>query len=142
MEKKVLVIEDSLTQAIVLKRELEKQGYIVVLAYDGMKGLEAVASFHPDVIVLDLNIPRMDGIEVCKRLKHQSQVEWIRTIPVLMFSAQTRLSTMNEAYKAGADHFVTKDREGAGFLNQLLEATFRRIERRRATSKLSLKAYM
>ncbi len=132
MEKKILLIEDSPTQAMSIKFELERLGYTISIAHDGYKGLELVNTYQPAVIVLDLNLPNIDGIEVCRRLKQPGQAEWIRSIPVLMFSAQGRLSNMSDAYKAGADHYVTKDREGAGFLTKVLDATFRRIERRRS----------
>jgi two-component system response regulator VicR len=134
MERKILLIEDSLTQAMTIKFELERLGYTVGVAHDGQKGLDAVIPFHPDVIVLDLNLPKIDGIEVCRRLKQTGQPDWVRAVPVLMFSAQARLSNMSDAYKAGADHYVTKDREGAGFLTKVLDATFRRLERRRTAS--------
>ncbi len=134
MERKILLIEDSLTQAMTIKFELERLGYTVAVAHDGLKGLESVIPFHPDVIVLDLNLPKIDGIEVCRRLKQPNQADWVRAVPVLMFSAQARLSNMSDAYKAGADHYVTKDREGAGFLTKVLDATFRRLERRRTAS--------
>jgi CheY-like chemotaxis protein len=134
MERKVLLVEDSITQAMAVKMELERLGYTVGVAHDGVKGLESVLSFRPDVIVLDVNLPKMDGIEVCKRLKQKGQQEWVRSIPVLMFSAQGRLNNMSDAYKAGADHYVTKDKEGAGFLTKVLDATFRRIERRKTAT--------
>ncbi len=132
MERKILLIEDSPTQAMSVKFELERLGYMVGIAHDGLIGLEEVKKFKPSVIVLDLNLPKIDGIEVCKRLKQAGQEDWVRSIPVIMFSAQGRLSSMSDAYKAGADHYVTKDKEGAGFLTKVLDATFRRLERRRS----------
>ena len=123
MYKSVLVIEDSPSQAALTIIELEKWGYAVEIAYDGPQGLEKAVSFGPSVIILDCNLPRMSGVEVCKVLKSQPGT---RTIPVVMFSADNKLAQMSSAYSAGADFYVTKDREGSNNLPKLVEACYQR----------------
>ena len=123
MEKSVLVIEDSPSQAALTRIELEKLGYLVEIAYDGPQGLEMARRFAPSVIILDCNLPKMSGVEVCKILKTQPET---RTTPVVMFSAENKLAQMSSAYSAGADFYVTKDREGTNSLPKLVEACFQR----------------
>ena len=73
LQKSVLVIEDSPSQAALTRIELEKMGYLVEIAYDGAQGLEKARSFGPSVIILDCNLPKMSGVEVCKVLKTQPE---------------------------------------------------------------------
>jgi two-component system phosphate regulon response regulator PhoB len=107
--------------------ELEKLGYEVEIAYDGPEGIEAVKIFNPSIIVLDCNLPKLSGVEVCRKLKSEPES---RTIPVVMFSAENKLAQMTSAYSAGADFYVTKDREGSSSLPRLVEAVFQRSSRR------------
>ncbi len=126
MQKRALVIEDSPSQAAVTRMELEKLGYVVEIAYDGPEGIEAVKTFNPSIIVLDCNLPKLSGVEVCRHLKAQPES---RTIPVVMFSVDNKLAQMNNAYSAGADFYVTKDREGSSSLPRLVEAVYQRRSR-------------
>jgi len=89
LQKSVLVIEDSPSQAALTRIELEKMGYLVEIAYDGAQGLEKARSFGPSVIILDCNLPKMSGVEVCKVLKTQPET---RSTPVVMFSAENKLA--------------------------------------------------
>lgn len=123
MQKRVLLIEDSPSQAAVTRLELEKLGYTVEIAYDGPEGIDAVKVFKPTIIILDFNLPTLSGLEVCRRLKSQ---EDSRQIPVVMFSVENKLNQMTSAYSAGADHYVTKDREGSSSLPKLVEAVYQR----------------
>lgn len=126
MQKRALVIEDSPSQAAVTRLELEKLGYEVEVAYDGPKGIEAVKDFQPSIIILDCNLPGLSGVEVCRLLKSQTET---RTIPVVMFSVENKLAQMSSAYSAGADFYVTKDREGSSTLPKLVEAVYQRRSR-------------
>src|SRR3569623_252062 len=109
--KKVLVVEDSPTQAAKIQLELEHKGFSVEVARDGTSALSSVANRQPDVIILDYLLPDITGIEVCRTLKRNPIY---RTIPVVVFSIENRLRDMTLAYSAGADSYVVKGREGEG----------------------------
>jgi two-component system, OmpR family, response regulator RegX3 len=100
--KRILMIEDEPSLAEALKYTLEKEGYEVEVAADGAEGLEAFERGATDVVILDLMLPTMDGIEVCKRLRSVS------TVPILILTA--RDSDIDEVVglEMGADDYVTK----------------------------------
>lgn len=126
LQKRVLVIEDSPSQAAVTRLQLENLGYDVAIGYTGNEGLNAAKTFQPSIIILDCNLPDMSGVEVCRLLKSQPET---RPIPVVMFSVENKLAQMSSAYSAGADHYVTKDREGSNGLLKLVEAVYQRRSR-------------
>jgi two-component system KDP operon response regulator KdpE len=98
----VLVIEDEPQMLRFLKPALESHGFRTVEAQNGAEGLRQASSRSPDVIVLDLGLPDMDGLEVTKRLR-----EWSRT-PIIVLSARGREGDKIAALDAGADDYVTK----------------------------------
>jgi two-component system response regulator RegX3 len=100
--KKILIIEDEETLAEALKYTLGKEGYLVETAYDGAAGLEMYTARGADLILLDLMLPTMDGLEVCKRVRSSSNV------PILMLTAKD--SNLDEVLglEIGADDYVTK----------------------------------
>jgi len=98
---KVLVIEDDVAIGRVLQLELEHEGYEVDLARDGLSGLEKALK-EPDLIVLDLMLPRMDGLEVCKRVRAKSNV------PIIMLTAKDRVPDRVAGLDLGADDYLTK----------------------------------
>jgi two-component system, chemotaxis family, sensor histidine kinase and response regulator WspE len=104
MGKKVLVVEDHHDTSFLLCRLLKMEGYEVEHAIDGVVGLNAAATEHPDLIVTDLQMPRMDGIELIKQIRKSNP---IKGIPIIVMSAygQRRIS---DAIEAGADAFVEK----------------------------------
>jgi len=79
-KKKILLVEDEKTLAKVLKFNLEKEGFHVAVAYDGEEALVAVSGEEPDLIVLDLMLPKIDGYEVCRRIRRDSDV------PIIMLT--------------------------------------------------------
>jgi DNA-binding response OmpR family regulator len=127
MPKNILLIEDSPTQAAKSKMALEAKGYSVVVASDAKKGLEKAVDYLPDLIVLDVYLPDMNGFDVCKQLKNNLSV---RGIPVIMFSNENKLSNMTAAYNVGADYYVVKGQEGERVLLVLIETIFTRMARR------------
>lgn len=127
MSKKVLLVEDSPTQAEKTKGILEEKNYQVFLASNGQEGLEKALTLKPDLIVLDVYLPGIDGFEVCKQLKADLQ---LRSIPVIMFSNESKLTNMVTAYETGADYYVVKGDEGERVLSLLIETVFTRISRR------------
>jgi putative two-component system response regulator len=101
----VLVIEDDRTQRQMLTRLLEAASYEVVGLADGETGLRAVVEHQPDMVLLDLNLPRLDGFEVCKQLRADPATA---TLPVIIITGHTSTEDMVAALDAGADDFVTK----------------------------------
>lgn len=104
MAKKVLVVEDHHDTSYLLCRLLKMEGYEVEHAIDGMVGYNAAASAHPDLIVTDLQMPRMDGIEMIKRIRESSS---IKGTPIIVISAYGQ-RRINDAIEAGADGYVEK----------------------------------
>ncbi|HXK32896.1 MAG TPA: response regulator transcription factor [Dehalococcoidia bacterium] len=100
--KTVLVIEDEASLASTLSYNLRKNGFNVSSAADGVEGLQAARRDRPDVIVLDLMLPRMDGLEVCRRIRADSDV------PILMLTAKAEELDKVVGLEMGADDYLTK----------------------------------
>ena len=103
MGDKILVVDDERDIRDVLSSFLEEKGYEVILASNGEEALELVERVNPQVILLDVNMPGIDGIETCRRLK---AAEKSRSIPIIMITAFQDREI--EAYLEGADDFVVK----------------------------------
>lgn len=131
MPKRILLVEDSPTQAAKSKIVLESKGYQVSIASNGTEGLQKAAELLPDLIVLDVYLPDLNGFDVCQQLKNNLSV---RSIPVIMFSNENKLSNMTTAYNVGADYYVVKGQEGERVLLLLIETIFTRISRRMKVS--------
>ena len=101
----ILVIEDDASQRLLLARVLQYEGYRVEAAADGESGLRAVFESQPDLVLLDLNLPRIDGFEICRQLRADPLTA---TLPVIVLTAHTSLDDMVAALDAGADDFVAK----------------------------------
>src|SRR5689334_20938072 len=102
---KILLVEDDPQAVGILEPILISKGFSVSVARDGMEGLEKVKLHSPDLLLLDITMPRMDGIELCRRVKNDDTV---RLIPIIMLTALTDLEKKLEALEAGADDFVNK----------------------------------
>ena len=100
--KTVLVVEDEDSLSSALSYNLRKNGFNVMQAFDGVEGLHAARRENPDVIVLDLMLPRMDGIEVCRRLRADSDV------PIIMLTAKSEELDRIVGLEIGADDYLTK----------------------------------
>ncbi|MET7417515.1 response regulator transcription factor [Dactylosporangium sp. NPDC005555] len=103
MGQRVLVVDDDPTVSDVVRRYLEREGFTVELAGDGQRALDAYAAERPDLVVLDLMLPGIDGLEVCRRLRAQD-----RTLPVIMLTALGEESDRVLGLEIGADDYVTK----------------------------------
>jgi len=101
----VLIIEDEPTQRMLLARVLEREGYRVIGLPDGESGMRAIVEHAPQLVLLDLNLPRMDGYEICRRLRADPLTA---TLPVMVITAHTALDDMVAALDAGADDFLAK----------------------------------
>ncbi|MGG0410607.1 response regulator transcription factor [Peribacillus simplex] len=103
MSKKILVVDDEQSIVTLLQYNLEQAGYSVVTALDGEQGLEAAVDIRPDLVVLDLMLPKMDGLEVCKQLRQQKI-----NIPILMLTAKDDEFDKVLGLELGADDYLTK----------------------------------
>jgi putative two-component system response regulator len=101
----VLVVDDNPYIATLLQQALSAEGYRVVTAADGLEALARVAEDPPDLILLDLDLPRMNGSEVCQRIKNHPDTCFI---PIVMITAQSAFESKLEAWEYGADDFLTK----------------------------------
>lgn len=100
--KRILVIDDEFQITRVLKRSLGAHRYDVRTASDGESGLDLFRDFHPDLVITDLSMPEMSGIEVCREIRKTSSV------PIVILSVRGEEQTKVEALDAGADDYVTK----------------------------------
>ena len=119
-EGRVLVVEDDVDIADVLRRSLRNEGYEVRTSADGVEALDVAAGFLPDLVVLDLGLPGMDGVEVCRRLRSDGDV------PILMLTARTETEDRVTGLDSGADDYLVKP-----FERQELLARLRALLRRR-----------
>lgn len=102
MTEKILIVEDDRHIVALVRYILEREGYEVAVARDGVEGLEIVKEFDPDLIVLDLNMPRMDGVEVCRRVKAE------RDSVVIFLTVHAERTAVARGFRAGADDYVVK----------------------------------
>ena len=99
---RILIVEDERKIARFLELELQHEGYEVVTASDGRTGLEKALTGKPDLLILDLMLPELSGIEVCRRLRHESDV------PIIMLTAKDDVSDKVMGLDMGADDYMTK----------------------------------
>lgn len=102
---KLLIADDNHQNCELLDAYLSEEGYQIEMAFDGQQTLDAVARAQPDLILLDIMMPRMSGYEVCQRLKSDEET---RKIPILMVTALAEMGDIEKAVNAGADDFLTK----------------------------------
>ena len=102
MDKKILIVDDEKTIVDILKFNLEKEGYHTVEAYDGEDGLAKAFSEQPDLILLDLMLPKMDGFEVCRKVREKMST------PILMLTAREEEVDKVLGLELGADDYITK----------------------------------
>lgn len=104
--KMVLVIEDSPSQALKLKYRLEREGLQVFWARDGRTGVDMALQLLPNAIVLDVEMPEMDGFEACRRIKADDRMS---NIPVIMLTVHAEPGVVGELLARGAVDFIPKD---------------------------------
>jgi len=119
----VLVVEDDADIAGALRRSLDKEGYDVRVAGDGEAALDESGVFAPDAVVLDLGLPKLDGVEVCRRLREDGDV------PILILTARDALEARVAGLDTGADDYLVKPFERAELLARLRALLRRRPPR-------------
>lgn len=105
MNKKVLVIEDDPSASELMVYTLEPKGYQVITASNGLEGLKKAMDERPDLIILDIMLPGLDGYEVCQRLRREPETVGL---PILMMSAKARQDDVDTGIKVGGDDYLTK----------------------------------
>jgi two-component system KDP operon response regulator KdpE len=124
-KRRILVVDDEMQIVRVLRTSLSAQGYDILSASDGEKALQAMKEWAPDLVITDLGMPHMDGLQLCKRIRAHSQ------LPIIVLSVRGQEATKIEALDAGADDYVTKPFS----MNELLARV--RAALRRATAPAS-----
>lgn len=124
----ILLVEDERTIAETLRFNLEREGYQVTVADDGVQGLEAARRSPPDLIVLDVMLPRLDGLSVCRIVRRESDV------PIIMLTARQDEVDRIAGLELGADDYIAKPFSLGEFLARV-RAMLRRSERRPAAER-------
>ena len=105
MKKTILLIEDYPNAVEVLKTRLENAGYRVLVAFDGSEGLKMAREKQPDLIILDILLPKMNGYKVSRLLKFDAKY---KHIPIIMLTSRTRPADQELGKQTGADEYITK----------------------------------
>ena len=105
MAKRILIVDDEPNIVLSLEYLMKREGYEVELAADGERALEAIERAEPDVVILDVMLPKIDGFEVCRRLRADPRRAGLR---ILMLTARGREGEVAKGLGAGADAYVTK----------------------------------
>jgi len=105
MKRKILLVDDEPGIQVVIRARLEAQGYEVVVAKDGQEGLDLARAESPDIVLLDLMLPKLDGYKVCRMLKFDKAFE---SIPIVIFSARGSDADKKLAEQVGADAYLVK----------------------------------
>jgi signal transduction histidine kinase len=124
-KKRLLIIDDEFNLIKILRMNLQAEGYDVVTADDGVEGLAHIQSSPPDLIVCDLIMPRMDGLELCRRIREDRETD---RIPFIFLSARAEMPEKLDGFRAGADDYVTKPFD----INELIariQAILNRVDR-------------
>ena len=104
-KKRILLVDDEQGLVEMIKMRLEASDYEVIAAYDGAEALELARREKPDLIILDLMLPKMDGYKVCGLLKKDSRYA---SIPIVMFTAKAQEEDLKLGREVGADAYITK----------------------------------
>jgi DNA-binding response OmpR family regulator len=123
--KKILIVEDERDILQLVKLYLEKEGYRTLTASTGREGLASALSDHPDLVILDLMLPEMDGLEICKRLRADLKTAML---PIMMLTAKAEESDTVIGLELGADDYVTKPFSPKTLVARV-KALFRRVDR-------------
>lgn len=129
MPHRILVVDDDPNTTRLVKLYLQRDGHTVTTAADGVEALNAAREKHPDLIVLDIMMPKMDGIEVCKVLRQESDT------PIIMLTARTTDEDKLKGLDTGADDYVTKP-FSPGELAARVRAVLRRLPGERGPNEL------
>ena len=122
MPTKILIVDDDLCIITLLSKFLQRQGFETILAEDGLAGVEIAKKFHPDLIILDVVMPRMDGFRAARLIKFYKP---LMNIPIVFLTARNTANDIEMAQKTRAEAYITKPFEVHQILliiNKLLSA--------------------
>lgn len=102
---KILLVEDDLTFASILSIGLRSKGYTVEIASDGLEGVRKAQDFRPNLIILDVNLPKLSGFDVAMRLKEMDE---LKNTPIIMLTALTQETNIERGYSLGIEDYLTK----------------------------------
>jgi len=122
---KILLVEDNEFNRDMLCRRLQRRGFDVALAEDGQRGIAIAKSENPDLILMDMDLPVLDGWEATRRLKTDAS---LKSIPIIALTAHALQSDCDRAYQAGCDDFATKPIEFAELISKIDRALGSRRE--------------
>ena len=114
----ILIVDDEKDLVSMVKLRLEALGYDTIEAYDGQEALTKARNEKPDLIILDLMLPKMDGYKVCRMLKFDSRY---KSIPIILFTARAQDSDKDLGKEVGADAYITKPFEAEVLLSKVKE---------------------
>lgn len=104
-KKSVLIVEDERSLRSIMKDNLEEAGYLVFEAKDGEEGLEVAGEKHPNMIIVDIVMPKMDGITMTKMIRHE---EWGKTVPIIFSTNLSNPENIAEAFEQGTLSYMIK----------------------------------
>lgn len=114
--KKILIVEDEEELVRALQIRLANENFETIVASDGEEGLRKAKEESPDLIILDIILPKMNGYSVCRALKHD---EKYKHIPIIMLTVKSQQQDIKTGYKGGADHYITKPFEVQDLLSSV-----------------------
>lgn len=134
-EYKVLVVDDEEAILELLKYNLEKEGYAVKTASDGLKGVEVAKDFVPDVILLDIMMPKQDGVETCRQIREMPELSHAF---IIFLTARSEEYSEVAAFDVGADDYITKPIKPRALMSRI-SAFFRRdVKKKSVTNQISI----
>jgi len=116
MAKTILIIEDEVNLSELLKFRLEVNGYLVETAFDGEEGMSKIGTTKPDLVILDIMMPKVDGYEVLRRVKADPKT---KNIPIIVLTARSQNKDMDQAKALNADSFISKPFEPKDLLKEI-----------------------
>ena len=119
-KKKILIVDDARTTLLSLKMNLEFAGYDIYTAMDGEAGLNMAISLKPDLILLDIMMPKIDGFSVCRLLKFDEEYE---NIPVILLTVKNQIKDKKICRQVGADFYITKPFDIKALISKVGELT-------------------
>jgi DNA-binding response OmpR family regulator len=105
VKRRILIVDDEPSIAKILRKQMEVAGFEVQVAVDGQEGLSKVREWKPELVILDVMLPKMNGHEVCAAVKGDDAV---KQIPIIMLTAKAQRQDQDEALKHGAEGYLTK----------------------------------
>lgn len=119
MKKKILLVEDNPATIDVIMKEVEFLGYDCIVAEDGKKGVDMTSSRHPDLIIMDISLPKMDGLEAATLIRNNPKTQ---SIPILAATARALPGDREKCLEAGCDDYIAKP-----FTHRELGAAIKRL---------------